>query len=102
MEPRNTLNTRKLNHLWNERRDWRWELGTGAGKIRRPKSEIRKMTEIRSPNGSHHEPGFELRPSDLLRISAFGFRIFHAMPFKGNQPLLFRVVRVFRGLNSRL
>src|SRR5216684_5341740 len=71
MEPRNTRTTRKLNHLWNERRDWRWELGTGAGKIRRPKSEIRKMTEIRSPNGSHHEPGFELRPSDLLRISDF-------------------------------
>ena len=78
------------------------EIGAEDRSRQNPKAEIRKKTEIRSPNGSHHELGFGPRVSDLLRISAFGFRnCFHTMPFNRNQSLPFRVFRVFRGLTRR-
>ncbi len=47
---------------------------------RYPKPEIRRPMEIRIPN-SERNPfgggGFGFRISGLIRISAFGFRLFH-------------------------
>jgi hypothetical protein len=47
-------------------------------KIRKPKSEVRKKSEIRNPKWPSSGGWFGIRISSFFRISAFGFRIFIA------------------------